>query len=504
MPEVMVKDRPVPIQFSLRVEKVDEDKWFFRGIASTDDIDLVGDIITEEALKASEDDLLKNSTIFLNHNRKHPIGRTVATEFRPGKGLEIVGMISRTEPEIWRKIQEGVLNKLSIGAVVLNAERGFDDKTNQPVVRVTRMLLKEHSLVSLPANPEARNLAWWVKKSLEDTETGSDADAVFLFEPYEKGDGLSKSESPKGGEREKAMAFEAKALAEIGKRIVMIREQRHFDVDQLAEKTGLEVDNMKAIEAGEFKELDEKMVQRVAEALGVRFEDLARQKEDGSGHWDEGSPESGKTEPEAKPDPEPEAKKDEAYEVSEDELKAIEAESTKKTEEKLSKAKEEAEKASEIAKQDARVKQIKFLLGRLKKGPNEQVSTIAKQIEALVDRAMGSKDPYPYPSAYPYPQKELDEFRELVGKVADTMKGLTERLDGITVETTKADEPEKTPEKKTESRGREVVEVIRKGEGDRKDLDPKADEKAEVERILKSDDPFAAMVRSGKMLVNVR
>ena len=496
MPDVLIREPGIPIQFAIELEKTDEEKWFFKGIASSDDIDLVGDIVTEEALEASVDDLLKNSTIFLNHNKKRPIGRTVATEFIPGKGLVVTGMISKTEPEIWRKIQEGVLNKLSIGAIVLNAERTIDEKTGQPVVKITRMLLKEHSLVSLPANPEARNVSWWVKKSLEEEDQ---VEAGQEFQPWPGGDELSEANNALKGQEEKDMSFPDEDLKNIGKRIAMIRDQRHWEVKQLADKTGLSEEDVQAIESGEKKDLDEKLLQRIATELHVRFEDIAR-KNLGDGFWTEGETEGGKPEmaPKSDEDPKPETepKKEDPYKV---EMKSIDDLDKEASEE----AQKDAEKEADKRKQDARMKQIKFLLSKLKGGPNEGVSGIAKQLEALIERALGVEDPYPYPAAYPYPRKELDEF---MGKVLGEIEGLKTALTVKPEEKPVVkEEPEapKTPAK--EEGGRENIRVLKKSEGDRKDADPALSvEKKDIQTVLNSDNPLRGLIEAERLLVHVK
>lgn len=496
MPDVLIREGGIPIQFAIELEKTDEEKWFFKGIASSDDIDLVGDIVTEEALKASEDDLLKNSTIFLNHNKKRPIGRTVATEFIPGQGLMVTGMISKTEPEIWRKIQEGVLNKLSIGAIVLNAERSIDQKTGQPVVKITRMLLKEHSLVSLPANPEARNVSWWVKKSLEEEDR---VEAGQEFRPWPGGDELGESKNAPLGQEEKDMSFPDEDLKDIGKRITMIRDQRHWEVKQLAEKTGLSEEDVQAIESGEKKDLDEKLLQRIATELHVRFEDIAR-KNLGDGFWTEGSEEvkpdmAPKSDGNSKPETAP--KEEDPYKI---ELKSIED----LEKEALAEAQKDAEKEADKRKQDARMKQIKFLLGKLKSGPNEGVSGIAKQLEALVERALGVEDPYPYPAAYPYPQKQLDEF---MGKVLGEIEGLKNTLVAKPEEKpVEKKEPEapKTPAK--DEGGRDNIIVLKKSEaGDRKDIDlASTAEKKDVETILQAENPLRGLIETDHLLVHAK
>lgn len=157
---------PFTLPISL-LKAVEEDGEFhIVGYAATTDFDLQGDVITEEALADSAADLLKNSTVLLNHDLKRPIGRVTKVNF-DRNGLLIDALISKTEPEIIQKIKEGVLNKFSIRGQVLERERKFMPELDRTVNVIKKMTLVEVSLVSVPANPEARAVGWYVSKALE-------------------------------------------------------------------------------------------------------------------------------------------------------------------------------------------------------------------------------------------------------------------------------------------------------------------------------------------------
>src|SRR5690349_278096 len=97
----------VSFDFPLEILKQAEASGEFHivGYAATSDFDLQGDIITPEALKGSSLDLLKNSTVLLNHDVKQPIGKVTKAEF-DHHGLLIDVLISKTEPDIIQKIKE--------------------------------------------------------------------------------------------------------------------------------------------------------------------------------------------------------------------------------------------------------------------------------------------------------------------------------------------------------------------------------------------------------------
>lgn len=189
------KQLDIPFECSLNLTKsyVDGEKWYIEGYAGSTELDLIGDIITEEAFKKSESDLLNNSTVLYNHDPEQSIGKVEETKATK-EGLWIKALISQTAPEIWQKIKEGVINKFSIRGRVVDAVKRFikeiEGKIINKVVNVINELyLVEASLVALPANPEAKALRWYISKSLQDFESKggeiqneNDADIVFKGE----------------------------------------------------------------------------------------------------------------------------------------------------------------------------------------------------------------------------------------------------------------------------------------------------------------------------------
>lgn len=169
-----VAERAVPFDLPISLLKAVEEDGEFHivGYAATTDFDLQGDVITEEALSGSAADLLKNSTVLLNHDLKRPIGRVTKVNF-DRHGLLIDALISKTETEIIQKIKEGVLNKFSIRGQVLERERKFMPELDRTVNVIRKMTLVEVSLVSVPANPEARAIGWYVSKALQELDQRS-------------------------------------------------------------------------------------------------------------------------------------------------------------------------------------------------------------------------------------------------------------------------------------------------------------------------------------------
>lgn len=144
--------------------------WYVEGLCATSDLDLQGDVITKEALEQSASDLVKNSTVLFNHDDNEPIGKVVeakAVTDGTETGLWVKVLISKTAPMRWQQIKEGVLNKFSIRGKVLRAQREFVAALNKVVNVIYAMKLFETSIVSIPANPEARTLGWYVAKAMD-------------------------------------------------------------------------------------------------------------------------------------------------------------------------------------------------------------------------------------------------------------------------------------------------------------------------------------------------
>ena len=167
-------EAPVNIDKSYVNKGVKEDpqsgQWIVEGFAATGDLDLQDEIISDEALANSEDDLLENSTVLFNHDINMAVGKVLKTEKREN-GLWVQILVSKTVPDIWQQIQEGVLNKFSIRGRVIEAVRKFVKEADKTVRVIKEMLLVEVSLVPLPANPQAKTMGWFVQKALDRFES---------------------------------------------------------------------------------------------------------------------------------------------------------------------------------------------------------------------------------------------------------------------------------------------------------------------------------------------
>ena len=140
-------------------------KWIIEGYASTGDLDEQSHIITPEAIKMGAECLQKYRTLLYNHDSNRPIGSIELAEAQ-GANLFIKAQISKTEPHIWAKIKDGTLSKFSIRGRITDAEKSIDTTTQKEILMIKGMALHEVSVVSVPANPGARSLAWYVEKAM--------------------------------------------------------------------------------------------------------------------------------------------------------------------------------------------------------------------------------------------------------------------------------------------------------------------------------------------------
>jgi len=114
---------PVNFEYSVEITKAyeDEGNWIVEGYAATSDFDMQEDIITQDAIKGSAKDLVENSTVLHNHNPDEAVGRVLDSKARKG-GLFLKILISKTVPDIWQQVKEGVLNKFSVRGKILDAK----------------------------------------------------------------------------------------------------------------------------------------------------------------------------------------------------------------------------------------------------------------------------------------------------------------------------------------------------------------------------------------------
>jgi len=160
-------------------KKIKEGDFIIEGYVMTSDIDSQDTIITNEAIKKSKNDLLKYSTVLFNHDMDRPIGKVLETDFDK-KGLWIKMKLSKSELNIREKVEEGIISKFSIkGRILKETIDEIEDKKSKKesnsenisldkfIRKITRLELYEASLVSVPANVEAKTINWYIAKALD-------------------------------------------------------------------------------------------------------------------------------------------------------------------------------------------------------------------------------------------------------------------------------------------------------------------------------------------------
>ena len=186
--EATVKSKEV-----IKATDTEEEKRIIEAFVATTDRDTDGDVIDDSALKDAADILVKQySTLLYNHDSGRAIGRVLESDVKAvgtNKGLWIKALISKTEDDIWTKIQEGVLSKFSFWASVQRVPVFVDEEqTSIAYYRITKLFPYEASLVSVPANPNAVALDWYIEKAFNGGNTMDDK---------EKKKDITKADNPK-------------------------------------------------------------------------------------------------------------------------------------------------------------------------------------------------------------------------------------------------------------------------------------------------------------------
>jgi HK97 family phage prohead protease/HK97 family phage major capsid protein len=219
-----------------------------RGMASTKDIDRVGDIVEPDAwTKGGLKNYTKNPIILFNHDYNKPIGK--GTDFRVTKdGLEITAEISKADPYIAQLIEDGVLSTFSIGFKVKDADYMKD--TGGLLIKDVELF--EVSVVSVPANQAA---TFEVVKSYSQDE----------FDTYKKG--LLVPVRPVVGQNEGAMPLQGKKKMDEEELKALIARQVSAAVKTAEQEREALAD--KARKEAEVAKAQEEAVTKVAAAAGV-------------------------------------------------------------------------------------------------------------------------------------------------------------------------------------------------------------------------------------------
>lgn len=171
--------------------------WIVEGYASTTDLDSQDDIVTVEAMKMGAESLMKFGTVLFNHDMDRPIGRVIKAEVTDG-GLLVKVSITKSETKLWELVKDGTLSKFSIRGKVTDYELQKKSEFTEEQIRVIKgMEIVEVSLVSVPANPNAKALAWYIEKYFKSDATvkGKIEDCVQRKVPKLLAEGMPKDQA---------------------------------------------------------------------------------------------------------------------------------------------------------------------------------------------------------------------------------------------------------------------------------------------------------------------
>jgi HK97 family phage prohead protease len=173
----------IPFKAPIAVKSINETKEgrrFVAGFAATTDIDRENEMFSKEALQEAAKDLIKTTLLF-NHNPDKPIGRieeAKAEELDGKMGLfikaslftpkESSGEFAKLANDIWEMLQQGTIGYFSVKGLLEDYESRLDKTRNKLIKVLKKVKLYEVSLVSLPENPEAKVLSYFIEKAILD------------------------------------------------------------------------------------------------------------------------------------------------------------------------------------------------------------------------------------------------------------------------------------------------------------------------------------------------
>lgn len=178
-----------PQQFEI----LDEDKRIIAGWASTEVVDLHGDLVPIEEIRRGMYNLMaRGGNILYGHSNK-PVGKILEWDVRKHSeanvdGLWIVAQIYKDYPlddEVWAMIKRGLLKGFSIGGQGKKAKAFVKGDKSKTVNVVHDLNLMEISIVPTPANPLATiEQVNYIAKGLGSKVVGKVVDISHVLEKY--------------------------------------------------------------------------------------------------------------------------------------------------------------------------------------------------------------------------------------------------------------------------------------------------------------------------------
>jgi len=234
-----IEIKRAPTRFE--VKETDEEQRTFRGLASTWDLDLGGDVIHRGAFKRTLDHWRRSGRVIPlldQHNYgsvRAVVGKLIeARETADGLDAKFQVIDGPDGDEILRRIKGGFVDGLSIGYRAIKIEEPTDEERRKGILRHLKEIeLREISVVIWPMNPNARLDVSSVKALLAkgaDALTDDElAELVALRDDIDAllkasaGDGQADSPEGLAPEDPRRRALEARAaLLKLRSRAVLI------------------------------------------------------------------------------------------------------------------------------------------------------------------------------------------------------------------------------------------------------------------------------------------
>jgi len=157
-----IEIKRAPTRFE--VKETDEEQRTFRGLASTWDLDLGGDVIHRGAFKRTLDHWRRSGRVIPlldQHNYgsvRAVVGKLIeARETADGLDAKFQVIDGPDGDEILRRIKGGFVDGLSIGYRAVKIEEPTDEERRKGILRHLKEIeLREISVVIWPMNPNAR------------------------------------------------------------------------------------------------------------------------------------------------------------------------------------------------------------------------------------------------------------------------------------------------------------------------------------------------------------
>jgi HK97 family phage prohead protease len=139
------------LSFVVKKSEETDDYVKIRGMASTDDIDRMGDVMEPDCwTKGGLVNYMNNPIVLFNHDYDRPIGKCSDVKIVEN-GLEVEAHISKADPAVASLVKDGILSTFSVGFRVKDAD--YMKETGGLLIKEAELF--EISVVSVPANQAA-------------------------------------------------------------------------------------------------------------------------------------------------------------------------------------------------------------------------------------------------------------------------------------------------------------------------------------------------------------